>query len=50
MMSGDAGNITYPAIKRFEVAICINELSSHVTPHLMHLEGSEHLIRVAYGV
>lgn len=50
MMSGNAGNITYPAVKGFEVAVRIDELSRHVTPHLMYLECSEHLIGVAYGV
>lgn len=46
-MACNRADIPCPLVERFEVAVSIEELSSHVLAHLMHLEGGKHLIGVA---
>ena len=46
-MGRDRRHVTHPLVERFEVAVSIEELSSHILTHLMHLEGGKHLVGVA---
>lgn len=46
-MACNRADIPCPLVKRFEVAVSIEELSSHVLTHLMHLEGGKHLVGVS---
>lgn len=45
-MTGNGGNIPFPTVKGFQLAVSIQKLRRHFYAYGMHLEGSEHLIGV----